>query len=691
MPTQLYITGSGFTANETTATTGTTGLAAVSGLTHRHTSKKLASGTFVGVLSSAENSACSFQLGPGAPGATSPFQVDEYVTIGFKFRLRTTLPGSLPAAFGAMNATQLMNNSTLFILYGSNNDSGLLLWTQNFAGGGNWDQASQPPIGYEQWSKLKLRVKRGAAGANNGCAELFINGVRVSYARGDYSSLARSFAFNWPAFPGGVWEFDGPFEQWSGTDCPIAADRTEFLNDPRDGVHTGYLAVNDNDLHVDASPSALDVLVTQVSGSTTKTVTSVSSGGVNPYMKYRAMTGSGSVIRFDHPLPDLTPVFTDKWLAWHFPLMYIPTGTTAQIKLMRSGVVGLTLDIGTVANQVTLSGVSKVSFPQANACSLSLFLQNTGRLFVMTTDQTTFPNASRTTWGSQLPTWNTATMGGWPDTVRVEYTLGASGGHLASGWLLRRLTMFGPDSISDGNAFGYTPQYNVGTNVMFNPYTMGTDGRAVPGIVPNYYLVPCQPRYYPLFLGRGGLKSSEFVTYVLPGLAEVEGGLEIVYVEGSVNDIVSVSDMATVKTAVDAVDALDATLQSWANAIMGRRLTVTTFIDRPLSTSWSGGPSTATVGLRQATLRGISEKRRARFVTSVTSPCQLIDVAGMVIYTLHDNYIDTGNPPHFTTGLEGGNQVFYSLLMGGMYGRFASTDLTSTLLTLLTNKAYSIR
>lgn len=690
MPLQINILGSGFTPNETAATTGTTLLTSVSGLTHRHTNRKLASGTFAGVISSAENVACSFQVGPSIGGA-SPFNADEYVVISFKFRLRITLPGSLPANFAGMNATQVMNNSTLFILYGSNNDSGLLLWTQNFAAGGNWDQASMPPLPYDQWHKLKLRVKRGTAGGNNGCAELFINGKRVSYARGDYSTLTKNFAFNWPAFPAGVWEFDGPFEQWSGTDCPVASDSTEFLSDTRDGVYQGYLPTNDSDLHVDGSPSGLDCTVTQVSGSTTKTVTVVASGGVNPYMRYRALSGSGSVYRIDHTLPDLTTVFTDKWLAWHFPIMYLPTGTQAQIKLMRSGVVGLTLDIGVVANQVTISGVSQATFTQADAMTLTLFLQNTGRMFLMTTDQTIFPNSGRSTWGKQLPTWNTATMGGWPDTVRVEITLGASGANLGAGWLLRRLTCFGPDSISDGNASTYTPQMNVGTNVMFNSYTMGCDGRAVPGLIPNGYIVPCQSRYYPLYLGRGGLKSSEFVTYVLPGLQEVEGGIELVYVEGSVNDITGVTDMATVKAAVDAVDALDATLQTWASGVYGRRLTLTTFIDRPLSTSWSGAPSTTTVGLRQAVLRGLNDKRRARFTPSVFSCCLLIDVAGSQVFTLHDNYIDTGNPPHFTNGLEGGNQVFYSSLMAGMMSRQASTDLTVAVQSLVTARNVTIR
>lgn len=689
MPKQIEITGSGFTANGTAATTGTTGLAAVTGLTHQQTNRKLPSGSFVGVLASAENVACSFRLGPTS-GTGSPFNLDEYVTFRFKMRLRVTLPGSLPANFGAMNATQVMNNNTKFILYGTNNDSGILFWVQNFAGGGNWAQMSLPPIGYEQWVKVALRVKRGTAGGNNGIAELFINGVRTSYARGDYSALTTTFAFNFPAFPAGIWEFDGPFQQWNGTDCPVNEDETEFLSDARNGVYCGFSPINDSDYHVDASPSGLDGVVTQVSGTTTKTVNSVASGGVNPYITYRNLTGSGSVYRIDYPLPDLTNVFTDSWLSAHFPLMYIPSGSQAQIKLMRGASVGLTLNIGTVANQVTLSGVSQVPFVQANAMTLTLFMQNTGRLFVMSTDQTTFPsNANgRTTWGKQLPTWNSAAMGGYPDTVRVEFTLGASGAHLASMYLLRRLTGFGPDSITDGPASTYTPTFTVGTNVMFNSYCMGCDGRAVPGIVPNGYLVPSQPLYYPVYLGRGGLKSVEFVTNVLPGLSEVEGGLELVYIEGSVNDITGATDIAGAKTVLDTVDSLDAQLQSWAAAFRGRYLTISTLMDRPLQTSWSGSPTTAIVGLRQAIIRGFNVKRRERFKPSLLSPCFLVDTASLEMFTLHDDYIDTVNPPHFTVA---GNQAFYSNVMTSLMSRPMNTDLTTALTGLLLAKNVQIR
>lgn len=647
MPNQIKSTLAGAPTTGA-ASAGTAELAVVTGLTHSVTTSRLSGDIGSGVLVSGVGAACTFRIGP-ATGGTAPFAADEYCTISFKVRARVELPGSLPAD-STINGHQLMGlNSPGFILYLTNIMSGLRFYLAQFVTGANY-QPVYDSIPYGEWLEITLRIKKSA----QGCAELFVNGANTSTVTGDFSALGATLLWNWPALAGCAWEFAGNFEQWSGTDYPIGLKND--VRDPLDEIQRYFVVYGDSRIHPDNVASGRDALVTTVSGSPAYTYQAVSTGGNNPRQAYVTVTGSGAVERrvYEGELD-----FSEGWAGLYFPMLYLPSGTTAFLDLYRDSYLLRRLELRNDA--IYCNSAPVVTFSSAARNGLAIMVGQSGELDVIAADQTTTSVASPYVYTRAVQGWNQSYRYP-PNRWQLETTLGASGFQACGAVFFNTLRVTGVDSMVAGLAFATpipAPGYQVGSNITAARYL--NEVLAIPGIRP-FSVSRSGGRHCAFNLGRSGQTYAQWITNVVTPLSAIRGGVKLAIYEGGINDIGGVATLADAKTAVDNIANCDRQVLAWSKAKPGRRVVIGSIIERSLSTHWALSPANSVVGARLSAIRQANINRRAIFAPTVGARHAFIDVGGMIRPENHAAMIDTANPPHFTTA---GCDLYYSNFSAG--------------------------
>lgn len=636
------------TSGAATGGPGTSGLSVCSGFTHQLTTNRMSGAKSSSVLAGAIGTTCGFRIG-GVSGAGALFDADPWATIRFKMRPRIELPGSLTTTEFFVNAFQFLNNNSKVIVYFTSRyqsgRSGFTVYTQNFVGGGVHYQPNYGAFPYNQWIEVSIRMKK----AVDGVLELFFNRHRVSHARGDYSTFIANTPVNFPALPGIVWEVED-VEQWAGSDAPMAP--LHELNSPIDDIQRLWAPYNDSRNHPEPTLPGSDALVTQVSGTSTYTYQAVSSSGSQSFQSMILVAGSGSVESREWNWNE-TPWF-DGWAGFYLPMEYFPAGSTGSLALYRDNALLATIGLNQTANQLTVGGTNYASFSSSVRNAICLAFSQKGELDVCTIDQSTLA-VTPYMFGANLPD---LAQGLTPNRVVLTSSVGASGVQHCSAVLTKTLRMIGVDSMTTGPTNTgpiAAPVFQVSANITGYKYL--SDIHGVSAFSPWAEHSEFAGRPCAVTAGRAGQKLSEFVANQLPALAVMRGGVTLQLFEGGINDVAGVTTMAEAKATVDACYGYDSALKAWASAKAGRRLIMSTIIDRSLSGHWSGAPSSTIVGARLSAIRAINVNRRALFGSPGPSDrYSLADAAAMIRTQNHAAMIDTGNPPHF---LEAGNVAYF--------------------------------
>jgi len=580
------------------ATANTTGLAAVSGLTHVPTADVPPGSSASGVLRSVENATASFRV--DALASVAPSTGNHY---WLRFWLRGVRGvGAAPASHAGDYGLFAWDSGSNFLTFKFATDSdGEIGWTPlrgdaGIAGGTTdsimYDAGPEPVIGWGDWCEVVLHVQRHAT---TGQWRLFINGTLYSFKTGIdtdsfWGSLAAgSFVVTLPQWVGAYWEVSAPIESRDGTDMAVTP-QWDLISD--DALATKILMP----FCTAQSGGLTQGCHFQVSGSGTVTVdTEYLNQSGSPCRHRYKLAGSGNApVVTTIPTMGRLPYNEHGWGHLVLSDLLVPTSGYAVWQVSASGgsalfkffVTGGSVYVATGSNQYINVG----AWTHATArYSILLHLNRDGRAAFTIIDLTGNPamgaGYATTTTSRDLPDWTPQDIG------VLVLTAGPTANDVECGFMgvYARPTLYGVDSIATAPHTPGSGNTSIIQNAgcVMRSFPTQHESQCLPGAHYRLRHLGLERRIPVAPLGRSGLLRRDFTRNVIAPLTHCYG-CELISVDGgSINDIAVITTgdddglLAMLESNFDAMLAwaVDHEVTVWAATMLPRDLRTLTITD----------------------------------------------------------------------------------------------------------------
>lgn len=546
-------------ATSGSATAGTTGFAATSGLTHVGSTDVPPGSVATGYLEAAENTAASFQIdatgtafaGAGPPTVThdpKDYWIRFYVRLS---RLSTALPTSTDTDYWlSLNSNNLRWESTYQYLYGAGGPGRHNRLSEGLSGGTedslfDDDGFVYNALGVNQWTEFILHIRK--SGPADSAWELYQNGALVSRHTGlDLSGInfaSETFAISLPTATGVKAQVAAPIETHVGSDITIRP-RWELQGKTAEFVKA-FL------------PTGLDQQKGghwATTGSWTRDAYQTS--GINP-QRYRLSCSAAATLTSIDEL-GAAPYNEQGWFTIGLTDIYLPSDSTASVVLRdTAGSSLLTVDFS--GGQVTQGGINRIPYTAAKRYSLLLHLSAAGEATATLLNLTDDYASTQTCFSAQLSGWNPQAQLG---KLHLAITPGGGGTcELGSVGLFRWASLLFSDSMATSYVNSLSPNLATGDHYG-GQLPMMRDQNCVPGGGYQQHENGLPRRMIVSTLARSGGTMTTFNTQNL-----VTGGLKwlrgcrIIGCDGcSINDIAAINSSAP-------DSAVDALVRQWDNLL----------------------------------------------------------------------------------------------------------------------------
>lgn len=574
----VTITGSTW-ATSGAASAGSTGLSAVSGLTHVGSTNIPTGSAATGYLESAENSAASFKI--EATGTACAADGDEYWATFYLKGARTgsALPGAQTTTCQtiATGATEILLSTThvhttapgfAFNLQTGTTAKAPAAYVLNAR---RRDlSAAETVLDWGTWHKITIHIVRSVAGTNNtGRYEVFANGMKIIEALGmdmntNITWSGQALTFNLAAWTGCTWQVCGPISTVA-TATTIGL-RPDFTLEASSAYVTKWF-----EPFGITSTNYTDGVAFQSSGNSVSTTNSLtnstdieylSSGGQTPFRRRLKMTNldsSGATV--GSPAPIVTSVDTVGalpyneygWATVAFSDLLVPSGATLNIQLRNVANDANVVLVQITGGSIFIGGVNLCPWTVTNRYALFIHLNSDGRAAYTLINLTASPATTKTIFSAAIADWTPATLG---KLIYSGVPGGPGGGSTAMEIglcaICKWATISAVDSLSAAAitpASGSAVTINTSTSVG-RRFPYGEERQMVPG---GYYPMKelgMERRLVVCPTGLSGLTRRDWHQFAYSGTDESHG-LEFLLVDGgSVNDIYAPLATASAVTGV---------------------------------------------------------------------------------------------------------------------------------------------